>query len=380
MSWLSGLKSKSVPSQAEIREEKRQKLEAERLQRAQNRNRYQKQLQEAQKAREEADQVLQQFLDIAIDLFDDDDTPIDASVNVDINDIVTMVNFDEENADNGADAMKNLGQIKVKWNAENPEFFFAQLETELQIFSILKQFTKRQALIRSLPEEVALEFMHLICLQETKAGDKPYKDLKTALLKAYGPRPGDAFQRALSRVMVGKPSALLKLLISDICESNLEKCCCHKTVWGLFQLQIPLYLKTGLANEVLSTESLSGIMERADNLWSANQDKQISTVSVTAKAVAKVNVTETDSEIAAVGRGRGNSNARGRGFRGRGRGYQGQGRGAQNGPDPRGKRHESNPPWNSCSAHWVYADKAFKCQSPTTCPMKDKITPKSNQA
>ena len=380
MSWLSGLKSKSVPSQAEIREEKRQKLEAERLQRAQNRNRYQKQLQEAQKAREEADQVLQQFLDIAIDLFDDDDTPIDASVNVDINDIVTMVNFDEENADNGADAMKNLGQIKVKWNAENPEFFFAQLETELQIFSILKQFTKRQALIRSLPEEVALEFMHLICLQETKAGDKPYKDLKTALLKAYGPRPGDAFQRALSRVMVGKPSALLKLLISDICESNLEKCCCHKTVWGLFQLQIPLYLKTGLANEVLSTESLSGIMERADNLWSANQDKQISTVSVTAKAVAKVNVTETDSEIAAVGRGRGNSNARGRGFRGRGRGYQGQGRGAQNGPDPRGKRHESNPPWNSCSAHWVYADKAFKCQSPTTCPMKDKITPKTNQA
>ena len=380
MSWLSGLKSKSVPSQAEIREEKRQKLEAERLQRAQNRNRYQKQLQEAQKAREEADQVLQQFLDIAIDLFDDDDTPIDASVNVDINDIVTMVNFDEENADNGADAMKNLGQVKVKWNAENPEFFFAQLETELQIFSILKQFTKRQALIRSLPEEVALEFMHLICLQETKAGDKPYKDLKTALLKAYGPRPGDAFQRALSRVMVGKPSALLKLLISDICESNLEKCCCHKTVWGLFQLQIPLYLKTGLANEVLSTESLSGIMERADNLWSANQDKQISTVSVTAKAVAKVNVTETDSEIAAVGRGRGNSNARGRGFRGRGRGYQGQGRGAQNGPDPRGKRHESNPPWNSCSAHWVYADKAFKCQSPTTCPMKDKITPKTNQA
>ena len=374
MSWLSGLKSKPVQTQAEIREERRRKLEAERLQRAQNRNRIQKQLLDAQKAREEADLVFQEFLDIATDLFDDD-TPIENSA--DISDIVIMVNFDEENAENGADAMKNLGQIKVKWNAENPEFFFAQLETELQIFSILKQFTKRQALIRSLPEEVALEFMHLICLQQDKAGDKPYKTLKTALLKAYGPRPGDAFQRALSRVMVGKPSALLKLLISDICDSNLENCCCHKTVWGLFQLQIPLYLKTGLANEVLSTDSLSGIMERADNLWSANQDKQISAVSVAAKAVTKVAVTEADSEIAAVGRGRGNFNNRGRGFRGRGRG---NGRGAQNGPDPRGKRHESNPPWNSCSAHWVYAEKAFKCQSPTTCPMKDKITPKSNQA
>ena len=141
MSWLSGYKSKSVQNQAEIREERRQKLEAERLQRAQNRNRIQKQLQDAQKAREEADAVLQQFLEIAPDLFDDE-TPVNDSSEVDIDDIVTMVNFDEENAENGADAMKNLGQIKVKWNAENPDFFFAQLETELQIFSILKQFTK----------------------------------------------------------------------------------------------------------------------------------------------------------------------------------------------------------------------------------------------
>ena len=118
-------------------------------------------------------------------------------------------------------------------------------------------------------------------------------------------------------------------------------------------------------------------MERADNLWSANQDKQISAVSVASKVVTETK--ETNSEIAAVGRGRGNFNGRGRGgFRGRGRGN--QNRGAQNGPDPRGKRHESNPPWNSCSAHWVYADKAFKCQSPTTCPLKDKITPKTNQA
>ena len=78
MSWLSGLKSKPVQTQAEIREERRRKLEAERLQRAQNRNRIQKQLLDAQKAREEADLVFQEFLDIATDLFDDD-TPIETS-------------------------------------------------------------------------------------------------------------------------------------------------------------------------------------------------------------------------------------------------------------------------------------------------------------
>ena len=84
-------------------------------------------------------------------------------------------------------------------------------------------------------------------------------------------------------------------------------------------------------------------------------------------------VTTDVGEVAAI-RGRGNF----RGFRGRnGRGTRGgRGRGNQNQPDPRGKRHESNPAWNSCAAHWVYADKAWKCQSPTTCPMKDKVTPK----
>ena len=159
MSWL-GYKSKSLQdNQTDSREEKRKKLETARKERDERRNQLQKHLKQAQIARQEAEQILQEFCDIALDL-SDNDTPIDNS-EVDIEDIiidpaVTMVNFDEDNKENGDDAMKNLGQIKVKWNAENPDFFFAQLETELQIFSILKQFTKRQALIRSLPEEICI--------------------------------------------------------------------------------------------------------------------------------------------------------------------------------------------------------------------------------
>ena len=124
-----------------------------------------------------------------------------------------MANFDSLDSENGADALKSLGQIKVSWDGENPAYFFQKLETELQIFSINKQFTKRQALIRCLPDEVAKEFMHLVTLEQTAAGNTPYKDLKTALIKAYGPRPGDAFQRAMARVMVSKPSVYLKLLV-----------------------------------------------------------------------------------------------------------------------------------------------------------------------
>ena len=70
-------------------------------------------------------------------------------IDIDVFQEVRMVNFDSKNDDNGADAMKNLGQIRISWDPEDPSYFFSKLETELQIFSINKQFTKRQALIRT---------------------------------------------------------------------------------------------------------------------------------------------------------------------------------------------------------------------------------------
>ena len=384
MSWLSGYK-KSNPSSslAEEREKKRKNLETERLLRAQQRASRQKQLQEALKSQQEADKALQEFLEIDPELFAGEEVEnslTDAEVELLLSDNnETMANFDELNTDNGADAIKSLGQIKVNWDAEDPQYFFQKLETELQIFEINKQYTKRQALIRALPDEVAKEFKHLVNLQETQAGALAYKDLKKAIIKSYGPRPGDAFQRAMSRVMVAKPSSLLKLLIADICPTNLQGCThCPSTIWGLFMLQVPMYLKNGLANEEFSETTMQGIMDRADGFYAANQtDKNVSAVATTVAAVSTSD-TQSASEVAAVGapgRGRGNFRARGRGGRNRGRGGQGRGNQSQQ-PDPRGKRHESNPPWNACTAHWLYYDKAWKCQAPTTCPMKDKVTPK----
>ena len=380
MSWF-GYKAPSTNAEPKVspRTAKRNKLQAERLQRAHQREKLKNQLKAAQEAKDAADLAEAELLALDPDIFEG---AIDEEISEDILDISKepkMANFDSLNEDNGADAIKNLGQIRVNWDGENPSYFFQKLETELQIYSINKQFTKRQALIRCLPDDVAKEFMHLVTLQETQAGDLSYKDLKDALIKAYGPRPGDAFQRAMSRVMVSKPSVYLKLLISDLCKQNLANCCCKTTVWGIFQLQVPMYLKTGLANEDFNATTMMSIMDKADNLWAANQSsKQINTIVQAATTTSSDPSSMTTTEVAAI-RGRGNS----RGFRGRGRG--GRGRGGRGGnqsqgqttPDPRGKRHESNPPWNSCSAHWVYAGDAFKCQSPTTCPMKDKTKPKA---
>ena len=385
MSWFGALKntSNSRPT-VSPRTAKRNQLDAERKERAHKRIERKKQLEATLRAEREADEAILNLLDLDPDIFEGEDELIidDEEVSELLAEEETMAeNFDELNTDNGADAIKSLGQIKVSWDAENPEYFFQKLETELQIFSINKQFTKRQALIRSLPDEVAKEFMHLVTLQETEAGTLSYKVLKTALIKAYGPRPEDAFQKAMNRVMLGKPSSLLKLLITDICKQNMLNCCCNRTIWGIFQMKIPMYLKTGLANETFNQANMHGIMDRADNLWAANQnDKQVSVVSTssTTSATPSTNPStpsDNTTEVAAIGRGRGTFRGRNRGFRNRG--GRGGGRGAQNGPDPRGKRHESNPAWNCCAAHWVHAEKAWRCQAPTTCPMVNKTTPKA---
>ena len=373
MSWFGYHKSINVSDQ----EKQRQLERAQRHKRLQERELQRKQLQAAVESRREASQALKDFLDIDPNLFSEEELSKVPSIEVDIetlNESIKMVNFDSKDEENGADAMKNMGHIKLKWLPTNPDFFFSQFETELQIFGINKQYTKRQALIRCLPEDVALEFKHLVVLQEDAAGTTPYKTLKTALLKAYGPKPVEAFQRALNRVMVGKPSVLLKLLISDICKSNLAKnCCCATTIWGLFQLKIPLYLKTHLANEEFSAATMENIMDRADNLWLSNQgDKEVAEVKTPLPTE-----NENAAEIAAMTRGRGRG---ARGFRGNGRGGRGRGGKPENfnpANDPRGKRHESNPPWNSCTAHWLYSDKAWKCQAPLTCPLKNKVTPKA---
>ena len=288
---------------------------------------------------------------------------------------VKMVNFDMKNEDNAADAMKHLGQIKVSWDAEDPGFFFQKLETELMIFGLNKQFTKRQALIRNLPEDVSKGFKHLVILQEDAAGEIPYKTLKTALMKAYGPKPGAAYQRAKNRVMVSTPSLLLKLQISDLCPTNLVGCHCASIVWGMFQDQIPLYLKSHLANEEFSATTMQSIMDKADNFWNANQTD----TTVAAVATATPSDPTPSTEVAAIARGRGFRARGGRGFAARGRGRGGNGKPENFNPqnDPRGKRHESNPPWNSCTAHWLYSDKAWKCQAPLTCPLKNKVTPKN---
>ena len=127
MSWLSGYKSKpstsqdSGPSEEQLREAKRQKLQEERLLRAKQRAEHKKQLQSIIQSRKEADQALQDLLDIdplifegeSIEITDDEvEAILETSTKVD-NEEVAMVDFDKENADDSATALDNLRTVRL---------------------------------------------------------------------------------------------------------------------------------------------------------------------------------------------------------------------------------------------------------------------------
>ena len=74
MSWFGGYKPTPKPkSEEDLRKEKRDKLIAERIARAEKRLIQKRQLEAALKARQEADKALQEFLDIDPNIFAGDD-------------------------------------------------------------------------------------------------------------------------------------------------------------------------------------------------------------------------------------------------------------------------------------------------------------------
>ena len=124
MSWLSGYKSKpstsqnSGPSEEQLRETKRQKLQEERLLRAKQRAEHKKQLQAIIQSRKEADQALQDLLDIDPLIFEGEsieitDDEVEAILDKVDNEEVAMVDFDKENADDSATALDNLRTVRL---------------------------------------------------------------------------------------------------------------------------------------------------------------------------------------------------------------------------------------------------------------------------
>ena len=274
---------------------------------------------------------------------------------------------------------------------------------------VKSNFTKLQVLSTILPKKVQDEIKSILRKQESEFPRKDaYLQAKTEILKIFGPCEGASCERALSRVLSGKPSQLCKALINDLCAKELRGCCCIKMVGTLWRRALPSSVKQAVAHYDFTVANIPSIVQVADDVYMSTRppaSPNVAALSVSQSAPAVVPSTESPEEflnqafwippsappehmaqmaqaaqIAAIYQG---SN-RGRGFRGGNRG--GRGRGAQSrggsqtysAANPRWKspRHPDLPPFGSCKRHWKFGKSSFVCLEPQACPWKNFVQPK----
>ena len=236
-----------------------------------------------------------------------------------------------------------------------------------------------------LPKNVLDQVKPLLRKEESDfVNNDAYLQLKREVLRIFGPKPSAAIDRALGRVLVGKPSDLARALVDDICSKQLDCDCCPAVVEALWRRQLSGRIRAGIAGVKFSKATFNEITQLADDI----HDTQTATVA----AMGAHSLDETQPaiqypvpEVAAVNRGgRG-----GRGGRGQGRGGRGSRGGAQpsssgtqssasGGTTRRGTKHPDLPPgeWTGCNLHFRWGRSAYFCAEPSTCPWRDIFTPR----
>ena len=300
---------------------------------------------------------------------------------------VIMVNFDQQNEVDDAGAMRDACQRleKVQWDPTDVLFFFTQIESKMKSSGVKNNFTKFQCCIGVLPKNVLDQVKPLLRKEESDfVNNDAYLQLKREVLRIFGPKPSAAIDRALGRVLVGKPSDLARALVDDICSKQLDCDCCPAVVEALWRRQLSGRIRAGIAGVKFSKATFNEITQLADDI----HDTQTATVA----AMGAHSLDETQPaiqypvpEVAAVNRGgRG-----GRGGRGQGRGGRGSRGGAQpsssgtqssatGGTTRRGTKHPDLPPgeWTGCNLHFRWGRSAYFCAEPSTCPWRDIFTPR----
>ena len=162
------------------------------------------------------------------------------------------------------------------FNKADIEFWFSQLEDQLTLIGVKKQWTKKIALVRFLPPEIQSEVKSLLKLGQTAAGTDIYLRIKKQLLKRYGPRPEDAYIRAKNRVLTDTPSQLGKLLVEDICpnEIKLDGCHCDRIVWGMFREKIPIIVRNHISDMIFNKDTYETIFDKADQVFESNKGSE----------------------------------------------------------------------------------------------------------
>ena len=268
-----------------------------------------------------------------------------------------------------------------RFDKHDVEFWVNNFEAELTNFGINSQWSKRNSLLAKdiLPAEVVEEMKPLFRLTKVEAGDTPYKDIKNEILSIYGKKDEDACEKAASRRLTSRPSALGKLLIHDLCPGAkpFRNCHCARVVWWFFIKQMPQVIRTALAEKRFNADSYNDIFKLADDVFNANKMGTSSDSPAVVAAVTQASLDETQPAIpypveAASFRGNGRGRGRGRGGRGGGRGAQ-----SSSSSSTTATKANDSDPANLCSIHKKWKKEAFHCRDPFVCPWAKHVKPKN---
>ena len=290
----------------------------------------------------------------------------------------TMVNYDRKDEADDANAIQNARDCKMPFNKHDIMLWFSLIESKMQFAGLKRQWSKRQVLVQLIPPEFHSDFKHLLQLQEDQAGALPYFNLKSAIIKQFGPKQADGFDKAISRVMTSSPSHLGRQIIHDICPNAqpLSGCHCAAVVLGIWRRSLPTAVRNQIADMTFDATTWSAVFDKADSVWSSN-----SANTTVVSALTKDSAASADAEVAAAtgsSKPRGNRGGRNnRNNRGQGQGG-GAGNNSGNGNNKanRGPRHSDNPPNSACNVHWKFGKGAWHCADRHGCPWRDYESPK----
>ena len=129
-----------------------------------------------------------------------------------------VVNFDMEDKADGEKSADQARSIKLEFDPTDIRFWFSQLEAEMEIASVGRQWLKKTILQRNLPVKQKEDVKALLTLQKADAGNNIYNRIKLELIRIYALKPEDSYRKALGRTMTGLPSQLGYQVINDICK------------------------------------------------------------------------------------------------------------------------------------------------------------------
>ena len=298
-----------------------------------------------------------------------------------------VVEFDVENGLDGDKANEQARQIKVEFEPNDIKFWFSQIEAEMLMANVKSQWLKKTVLQRNLPNKQKEDVKSYLILTRAEAGDAVYKEIKDELLRLYGPKPADAYCKALSRTMVGLPSQLGAQIIEDVCRKpkKLEGCCCAGAAFALWSLQIPVNVRAHVSNMDFTSATYKQVFETADKVYLSSKSVSVaafarpvvrSAPAPAATSAGTLNETlpafdSHNQEVAAMSQSGKN--------KGQGKNKKNKNKGQGQSENSRGQKHSSVPDHladKMCSRHHRHGATAWFCVAPLTCPWSTKVSPR----